>query len=140
MEGKEILIVDTTVAPGDLGKNSNGWGGWGFHSKSKVAPTQEAMQDYQKKSQDICTINPGFGAPQSYKIIANSEVDKDFHKGHDGWEDFYKEHPKSLASGVSRVLAITRLVTRPYCMCRIPVAGSVALVISIYSQGKMDSG
>ena len=94
-EGKEILIVDATVTPDRLGTNSNGWGGWGFKSKSSAAPTQETLQDYQKKAQSVCTIVPGFGDPQSYKIISNAEIDRDFHKGHHGWEKFYEKHPKS---------------------------------------------
>lgn len=91
--GKEILISDVTAVPGEAAKKT---AGWGFRSKSKVAPSSETVADYTIKSEGQCTVQGNFEEHASFKIIAKSKIDSFFDKASDdGWEKFYKEFPKS---------------------------------------------
>lgn len=91
--GKAILISDLTAVPGEPEKRT---AGWGFRSKSKVAPSQDTATDYANNAKNQCAVQPEFGDPTSYKIVSQSNFDHFFEKaGDDGWKRFYQEYPKS---------------------------------------------
>jgi hypothetical protein len=89
-QGKEILIVGLTAAPGDTKSH---WGGWGFRSSSKAAPSQETVVDFERKARSSCALETQFGDVESHKVITQEELDKIFKEGQ--WEDFYKKYPKA---------------------------------------------
>jgi hypothetical protein len=90
-QGKEILIVDlTAVAPADTRSH---WGGWGFRSSSKAAPSKDTVADFEEKAHSSCALKPQFGDADSHKVITQEELDKIFKGGR--WEDFYRKHPKA---------------------------------------------
>ena len=89
-QGKKLLIVDVTAGPSDTHSH---WGGWGFRSRSKAAPSQETIADFEKKARDTCVLQSQFADTKPYNIIAKDEVDKIFKHGN--WEDFYKKYPEA---------------------------------------------
>lgn len=89
-QGKEILIVGLTAAPRDTKSH---WGDWGFRSKSKAAPSHDTIVDFERKARSSCVLKAEFGDAESYKVIAQEELDKIFKEG--GWEDFYKKYPET---------------------------------------------
>jgi hypothetical protein len=89
-QGREILIVGLTAAPGDT---RNHWGGWGFRSNSKAAPGHDTVADFERKARSSCVLKPQFGNTESYKVITQAELDKIFKEG--DWEDFYKKYPEA---------------------------------------------
>jgi hypothetical protein len=90
--GKQILIVGLTSA----GANTKShWGGWGFRSNSKAAPSHDTIVDFERKARSSCVLNPQFGDVKSYKIITREELDNIFKKNDGGWEEFYKKYPEA---------------------------------------------
>jgi hypothetical protein len=89
-QGKEILIVGLTAGPGDTKSH---WGGWGFRSNSKAAPSHDTVIDFERKARNSCVLKPQFGDAESYKVITREELERIFKEGH--WEDFYKKYPEA---------------------------------------------
>lgn len=93
---KEILVTDLTRA-GDV--DDRQWGGWGFRSNSTAAPSAETRADYKDKSRFACPLTEGWGQSKLYQPFKHTELDSYFdkkpRKGHDGWEEFYKAHPRA---------------------------------------------
>jgi hypothetical protein len=92
-QGKEILIIGLTAAPADTKSH---WGGWGFRSNSKAAPSHDTVVDFERKARSSCILKPRFGDAWSYKVIDPEELEKIFKEGQ--WEGFYKKYP--AAGGV----------------------------------------
>jgi hypothetical protein len=91
-KGKEILINSITSAPSDT---KFGWGGWGFRSASKAAPSNETMTDFENKKGDLCTLESKFGDSTTYRIVSGEEIEEYFKKTGDGWKGFYQKYPNS---------------------------------------------
>ena len=89
-QGKEILIVGLTAAPADTKSH---WGGWGFRSNSKAAPSPDTVVDFERKARGLCILKPQFGDPGSYKVVTQEELDRIFKGGQ--WGDFYKKYPQA---------------------------------------------
>jgi hypothetical protein len=93
---KEILVTDVTGA-GEV--EDRQWGGWGFRSNSKAAPSAATQADYKNKSGFACPLIDGWGDSKLYRPIRHTELGRYFskppRKGHDGWEEFYKAHPQA---------------------------------------------
>lgn len=89
-QGKEVLIVGRTAAPADTKSH---WGGWGFRSNSKAAPSHDTVVDFERKAHSLCELKPQFGDAGSYRVISREELDRIFKEGQ--WEDFYKKYPKA---------------------------------------------
>jgi hypothetical protein len=91
---KEILVTDLTSA-GEV--KDNQWGGWGFRSNSKAAPSAATQADYKIESGFACPLVEGWGNSKLYRPFNHTELGKYFTKpplpGHDGWQEFYKAHP-----------------------------------------------
>ena len=87
-QGKELLITDQTAAY-ELKEGQIGM--WGFHSKSTAAPSGATVADFKAKSNHLCAIKPF----ENSELIDHVVLNKYFQKGHDGWEKFYKQHPKA---------------------------------------------
>jgi hypothetical protein len=80
------LITDETAAAQVQGGRMKMWG---FRSKSRVSPAEETVADFKARSNKVCTI-PSL---TDYRLIKHEELDSYFRKRHDGWKEFYKEHP-----------------------------------------------
>jgi len=93
-KGREILVTDMTGA-GEV--QDSQWGGWGFQSNSKDTPSAETRADYKTKSADSCPLRANWGKTELYKSIPHGEIKTYFdrRKGHDGWKDFYQNHPNA---------------------------------------------
>jgi hypothetical protein len=89
--GKEMLILDTTATQPE--KQADGLD---VYAKSKATRSSDAFRDYITKVRDSCPVKAQFGDPQSYRIIAQKEMQDLFSPGGgNGWEEFYKKYPKS---------------------------------------------
>lgn len=86
--GKQVFVQDVTGAPLDMKSH---WGGWGFRSKSKAAPSHDTVLDFEKKARSSCVLNPQSGDATRYKLISKEELDKAFNRG--DWQGFYKKYP-----------------------------------------------
>lgn len=94
-QGKEMLVVDLT---GASTVEKGQWSGWGLRSKSTAAPSTETRSDYETKSKDACRLKAGWGDARLYKPLASEEMSGYFKihgKHRDGWQEFYKNHPKA---------------------------------------------
>ena len=86
--GCRDAVADVTAAPRDTKSH---WGGWGFRSNSKAAPSHDTVADFERKARSSCALKPEYGDAMHYKLISKEELDKAFHEG--GWSDFYKKYP-----------------------------------------------
>ncbi len=91
-KGKQVFVADVTAAPAP-GDTKSHWGGWGFRSQSKAAPSHETVVDFEKKARNSCPLNSELANAKSYRIITKEELEKAF-KGA-GWEQFYKQYPEA---------------------------------------------
>jgi len=89
-QGKEILIIDLTIAPVDTKSH---WGGWGFRSNSKAAPGHDTLVDFERKAHSSCALKLQFADAVSSRVITKEELDKIFKEGQ--WENFYKKYPEA---------------------------------------------
>jgi hypothetical protein len=87
-KGKQVLVADVTAASRDTKSH---WGGWGFRSNSKAAPSHDTIADFERKARSSCALKPEYGDAMHYKLISKEELDKAFKEG--GWSDFYKKYP-----------------------------------------------
>jgi hypothetical protein len=88
--GKQVFVADLTGADRDPQSH---WGGWGFRSQSKAAPSHATVLDFQRNAQSSCPLNSELANTKSYRIITKEELEKAF-KGA-GWEQFYKQYPEA---------------------------------------------
>jgi hypothetical protein len=86
-KGKQVFVADVTAAPGDTKSH---WGGWGFRSNSKTAPSHDTVADFERKARSSCALNPESGATH-YKLISKQELDDVFKEG--SWSNFYMKYP-----------------------------------------------
>jgi hypothetical protein len=85
----ELLISDETT------KNEAKSGGmWGFRSKSRQAPSDETVANFNSHQVEGCALSASLDPKVSYSLISEKEVHNYF-KHKDGWKRFYEKHPKA---------------------------------------------
>lgn len=64
-----------------------------------IPPSSETRTDYTDKSRYACPLAENWGDINLYRPFKHAELDGYFgkkgKKGHDGWHDFYKAHPRA---------------------------------------------
>jgi hypothetical protein len=87
----EILISDeTTTDEAKVGEM------WGFRSKSKQAPSNETVANFNSHQVKGCSLKASLDPKIAYSLISGKEVDGYFKGKHkDGWGIFYAKHPKA---------------------------------------------
>ena len=88
-KGKQVFVADRTGADRDT--NSH-WGGWGFRSPSKAAPSPATVLDFQRKARSSCPLNSELANAKSYRIITKKELENAFKA--EGWQQIRRQYPE----------------------------------------------